>query len=122
MITITEFLLARINEEEAAVPYRPAPTLGDDVLAQFDEAQHGYRPLKPGVLTVTSARVLAECESKQRIIEEHQMWKPSGYRFTDGRQIDVCTVDEQHWPCRTMKALASVYAEHPDFRSEWTYV
>jgi hypothetical protein len=27
--------------------------------------------------------------------------------------------DEEAWPCPTLRALASVYAEHPVYRQEW---
>lgn len=113
-MTITEFLLARIAEDEAAVPYRPAPTVGDDVLAQIDEAQHGYRALKPGVLTVTTARVLAECEAKRRIVEGHaETWDLGREDYLEG-----VWRSEDH----TIRVLASVYADHPDFQDEWRMV
>lgn len=117
---LAEFLLARIAEDRADAYRRideeverlrrdGLPDTTRDDLINMEESDHWRRPL-------------AECEAKRRIIEEHQMWQPTGYRFTDGRQIDVCTVDEQHWPCRTMKAVASVYANHHDLLPEWNTV
>lgn len=68
------------------------------------------------------ARVLAECEARRRIMDEHElsdyMGKPSCWlcapEFSWGKEP---TADEQ--PCRTLRALASVYAAHPDFAPAW---
>jgi hypothetical protein len=56
-------------------------------------------------------RVLAECAAKRRIVELHS-----------GENDTPC----QSWagnytyePCPTLRALASVYADHPEFREEW---
>lgn len=66
-------------------------------------------------------RVLAECEAKRRIVEDH----------TDSREPDYCprcVKYRDQWegfivycphPCPTLAALASVYADHPDYRDEW---
>jgi hypothetical protein len=35
---------------------------------------------------------------------------------------EMCgSVDDSpvEWPCETLLALASVYADHPDYRDEW---
>lgn len=85
--TITEFLLARIAEDESAadrVEFRPY--VGDGV---------------PQSLT---DRVLAECEAKRRIVEVAR-YAPEGAGGWGFR--------------RTLRALASVYADHPDYRDEW---
>jgi hypothetical protein len=73
------------------------------------------------------ARVLAEVEAKQRILDEHQ---PD--RFGDCVTCaDEETFDDDHdgnreWsrsakthPCPTLRLLALTYASHPDYRSEW---
>lgn len=48
------------------------------------------------------ARVLAECEAKRRIVE----WASDG----EG---------EFHWST-VLAPLAAVYADHPDYREEWS--
>jgi hypothetical protein len=55
------------------------------------------------------ARVLAEVEAKRRIIAEHHPVDPC-----DAHDASFDTI-----PCDTLLALASVYAEHPDYREEW---
>jgi hypothetical protein len=74
------------------------------------------------------ARVLAECAAKRRIVELHPLMDGTTYRGTpccarctaNGEYpADDDYTDEQNWPCPTLRALASVYADHPDFREEW---
>lgn len=87
------------------------------------------------------ARVLAECEAKRRIIEIHgcsegglEVWLdapdiPDWPGFTPGyysRDACACCADlmldlskERRWPCRTIRALAQPYRDHPDFKPEW---
>jgi hypothetical protein len=75
------------------------------------------------------AHVLAECESKRRIVELHRqsripyevandlpgvcLTETSSDYFTDGRGSYTA------YACATIKALASVYSDHPDYRDEW---
>ena len=114
-MTLTEFLLARIAEDEAAanVAHRESP-----------------------------ARVLAECEAKRRIVEFHKSWPvlvqtpvtfepvdgtdPGHYTFRATQQIAWTT--EQEYRERfgdeppagpVLRHLAAVYADHPDYREEW---
>jgi hypothetical protein len=74
---------------------------------------------------MSPARVLAECEAKRRIIEEHAPDK--------GYELDTChrcaDWEDPGWdhepppsvvyPCLTLRALALPYASHPDYRDEW---
>lgn len=70
------------------------------------------------------SRVLAECEAKRRIVEMH---RADGAPVVDllGMEYEFCWTcsdsgpDAQAWPCDTIKALAAVYADHPDYRDEW---
>ena len=102
-MTLTAFLLARFDEDEAAGgcggPDRACDRLSD--------------------------RWLAELEAKRRIVDLHALVPtppPSTWRYVD---IDACamcgTSDEypEAWPCETLRALAAVYADHPDYQPEW---
>lgn len=63
------------------------------------------------------ARVLAEVDAKRRIISQHI---PVGYG-------NVCLsychtrlpMQQQDWPCLTLRLVALPYADHPDYRPEW---
>lgn len=54
------------------------------------------------------ARVLAEVEAKRQIVEHHG-------------EPHECPEYDVAWdsPCPTLRHLAAVYADHPDYREEW---
>jgi hypothetical protein len=96
-VTLTEFLLARIAEDEA-----------------------GYRAEAAGMewLTVNGRdlwpQLLAECEAKRRIVVE--MGRLAG----DVRPTS--NLDEDGWILlcwETLETLAAVYADHPDCDEKW---
>jgi hypothetical protein len=98
-VTLTEFLLARITEDEAV-------------------ASRGGRHNAPGVfandnygcLLVDPARILAECEVKRWIIGLHLIgWDPY-----DAHDVVLHSHDRD-----TMRALVLPYSDHPDCRDEW---
>lgn len=83
------------------------------------------------------SRALREVEAKRAIVRTHQQ-----VVFTDRAlglvDVEVCAVchsmyvGEDDWadshepvvvqepfPCVTVRALATVYADHPDYREEW---
>lgn len=110
-MTLTEFLLARITEDERdgwEVHVQGCPSVRDTPFP----CECNY-----------PARVLAECEVKRRIVELHQ----GSHSCSDG--------DEPHayWPfpgavggngrdlleCPTVRALALPYADHPEFQKAW---
>jgi hypothetical protein len=109
MPDLADFLLARIDEDELAAQRveqrdnfeQPITTLTG---AEIFDAR--------GVMFPT-ARVLAECEAKRRIVEEHGPWTPEDEYCAahDGRM----TQNE----CPTLRALALPYADHEGFREEW---
>lgn len=97
-LTLADFLLARIAEDEAWVT-RSDCECGD---------QWPQLPSCPD-------RVLADCEAKRRIVERLSR--------VIGNEPPTSTLDEDGWELlawETLFALASVYASHPDHREEWT--
>jgi hypothetical protein len=127
-LTLTEFLLARIAEDEQvarlAWPERWEQD-GDRNAVQTAETglRGGYEGLHMGVanmaMTVGSyrsearnaahvarhdpARVLAECEAKRRIVE---------------REVNAAN-QTTYRRLFTLQDRAAVYADHPDYREEW---
>jgi hypothetical protein len=117
-MTITEFLLARITEDEAVLtrrgPYAHS-WHGTDVAGTFN-------PGCPECLGFGArARVLAECAAKRAIVGLHRRVADL-YGETLG---DTCTMchetgpEAQAYPCATVRALAAVYADHPDYQPAW---
>ncbi|WP_282698023.1 DUF6221 family protein [Streptomyces sp. CC208A] len=57
-------------------------------------------------------RVLAEVEAKRQIIEQHERYAAERRRMMGGW-------DPQSDDSPILAALATVYADHPDYRPEW---
>jgi hypothetical protein len=114
-MTITEFLLARIAEDEqrAASAGHGCGYLLHEHNAGWVEvdlpAEHNVRPSYElrFIREHSPDRVLAECEAKRRIVADRPL--PIGH-FWDGQRA-------QH--DNALRFLASVYADHPDYRDEW---
>ena len=122
-MTLTEFLLARVAEDEAVardagerrgLPYESPLYVVDD----------NYRHDQVGIYP---ERVLAECEAKRRIVGIHELDPIEVYSWgTTGGGCGLCDHSCEtggdtwgHDPCETLKALALPYADHPDYRQEW---
>ena len=137
--TITEFLLARIAEDEAvAREVRPHEYLSYRDRSELTRGDdRGY-----ATVNATSARVLAECESKRRIVELHQTWPvlvqteplieradiddPDKFAYRAVQRLQWLTQKEYRTkfgdepPTAPIIAeMAAVYADHPDYRDEW---
>ncbi|HZO69373.1 MAG TPA: DUF6221 family protein [Kribbellaceae bacterium] len=96
------FLQARLTEDEAN-----AKRAGGDRWIQDGGSIHRERH--------ETAHVLADIAAKRRIIE----WHSDNPHECEGPQGSEYVADDDSDPCSTMKALASVYADHPDYRKEW---
>lgn len=100
-MTITEFLEARIAEDEAAAnAYAKVPPLQ---VFNGSTWVGGYDP----------ARVLAECAAKRCIVNVYCAMAAN--HPADG-SIGWYQVDAYETVLRT---LAGVYAGHPDYQEEW---
>lgn len=112
-MSITKFLEARIAEDEAVVAH-----------SSPHERTGGYTYADVGalseVLTVGTERVLAECEAKRAIIALHSQ---SGMRWEGfpraNKQVTYCLEDQHPSPCSTLRTIAAVYKDHPDYQQEW---
>lgn len=98
MSDLVEFLRARIDEDRAAALAHgssgPSRHLRDVTPEPYGE---------PG-------RVLAECEAKRAIVD--------GYWPATLNDLDASD-ENTPVPLWTIKVLAAVYADHPDYREEW---
>jgi hypothetical protein len=98
-VNISEFLEARIDEDEKRASYY-GMALGTD-------------------------RVLAECKAKRAILKEHELdLHMSGPYCDTCAEWWKCELGEGpppvKYPCPTVRALAAVYKGHPDYQQEWT--
>jgi hypothetical protein len=91
-MNVTEFLRARIDDDE-------------------ELACRGAPRVEP------SNRLLAECAAKRRIVER---WNElDGNDPEWGRMDDQTAGQRAEWE-DTLCALASVYADHPDYNPAWS--
>ncbi|MGZ4520698.1 MAG: DUF6221 family protein [Mycobacteriaceae bacterium] len=158
-MTLVEFLLARIAEDEATaraavIPahdgpgaYKPHPELRSWTYSPYSQVHSGEveyeqtpemlsheyvdrfyvtcdgeglspsvdESVGPHIARHDPARVLAECEAKRRIVADHSdHYSPDDPAVCDAHDGKY-GVDE----CPTLRALAGIYANHPDYRVEW---
>jgi len=142
-VTLVEFLLARITEDET-LARDAAATHGTVTAHHTSDAGDPYRPdqyderraAEAFTLNINPYRVLAECEAKRRIIEIHKIEterlyeeKADGTFARTGREEYTClNCDDPEVGhigyhaqdgCPTLRVLAAVYAGHPDYREGW---
>lgn len=110
MTTLTEFLLARITDDEAVAT------------AAREEWENDRDEWRLGCTEETAAhiarwdvpRVLAECEAKRRIA--------SLFATTLADEMDAAVGkwNEAAWKgTQAIRTLALPYADHPDYQDEW---
>jgi len=159
-MTLTQFLLARIAEDEAVA--RAASTdldpnwwekseharvyAGDwDRVVQGGEIEAGPNLRRDPLAHIARhdpARVLAECEAKRAIIAFHESWPvlvegPMEFGPVDGTDPHAIAYRATHqiaWATQAeyvkrfgteppttpmLRALAAVYADHPDYDEVW---
>ena len=120
MSDLTDWLLACIAAEESAAnavengPGEIQRTYYDrlGVSTSDGEFHRAY-------LTIDPARVLAVCKAHRAIVEGHTP-KHGECRVCFDR--DYCTAGDyvfEDWPCPTLRAIASIYADRPGWREEW---
>jgi len=121
-VSLVEFLLARIEEDEAlARPAAPGPWHVDaestEVLAVDGiVVADGFALSGPQTRATTAhiarhdpVRILVECEAKRRIVEECAPNVAKDWPFPDGLNLSEFVVAE----------LVQPYADHPDFDPAW---
>lgn len=100
-LTLTEFLLARIAEDEAAW------SGGIGLATRPDFAR-------------LSQHMLAECEAKRRIVEMAE----AEITAADAKAQDLPTRmfegGSAFFAHNTLLRLATVYSDHPDHREDWS--
>jgi hypothetical protein len=113
--TLTEFLRARIDEDEAAAR-QASQAIGSGEWAHGEGQVRSVRALVAETVVDRHiarhdpARVLREVTAKRAMIEEFEL---PGLDCVSTGEPDNC---RQH---RVMKMLAAPYSDHPEFRKEW---
>ena len=117
-MTIIEFLEARIDEDMQA----------------FEKVARvvNLRPDLKSHPTNTPARHVAELVAKRAIVDRHQPDRALENWYWSQRKCAECggawhkyvsgalpTDIGPEQGCATLRALASIYADHPDYKTEW---
>lgn len=115
-MNVSEFLLARIAEDEAVA--RSAIGKRVDVSAtwsDFEVSRHIDR--------WSSARVLADCEAKRRIVAWCSERNHVAIRFPGSDPTDPANYIDGDYAHRSdspvLRLLALPYVDHPGYRQEW---
>jgi hypothetical protein len=98
MTTITEFLLARIAEDEREA---------NVCLAQYHRGEGGSTP--------RWTRQLAECAAKRAIVEPFAKEWARPARLFDAYLSSMLKLMMN----AVIRPMATVYRDHPDFQREW---
>lgn len=138
MSDLTEFLLARIAEDETDARERPS-----QAPIHTSGCYYYHHTLDAGWYCdcdddgALSRRLLAECDAKRRIVELHEhpegsCWEMHRGVYGPGWPSGSYAIEGQSWahpsleppevhpgPCETLQLLALPYADHPDYRPEW---
>lgn len=110
--SLTEFLLARIAEDEERAQFVARQIEGSNY-TPFEQWKLSWHD-EYDLLCVEPSRALAECEAKRRIVEDFEVLH-ADYRVTH----DPTTEARRLQARIAMAHLAAVYADHPDYREEW---
>jgi hypothetical protein len=105
MSDLTEFLLARVAEEEQMAVQSLQISLQGANLVSLG------KPDAPPIMILHPDRVMAECEAKRHIAERTSV-PPQMYAEPE----ELAAYDEAVYICRI---LAAIYDEHPDYDEAW---
>jgi len=133
MSDLAAFLLARIDDDETAAKEAGANVWTEQSSCVLDTGEwpDGVHALGDSRVTRfiaehDPARVLAECDTKRRIIDLHASLPQPPMLRAVGNVCAECSssfedghVEGVAWPCDTLRLLALPYADHPDYREEW---
>lgn len=128
-MNIIEFLEARIAEDEVAARQAIEERFRAVRGTESDMSLQSWPDVGVPAVLVGPERVLADSRAKRTIAYEHrsaegepwQTWR-RGYCQTcadwDDAQVGEGPPNIKY-PCDTLKALAAVYKDHPDYQQEW---
>jgi|SRR5450756_2472930 len=103
MNELTDFLLARIAEDEEMA----GSGWGRPVPGRWCRSDEGRSILTPQA-------ILAECESKRRIVMEFEQVH-ADYRIAPTPMME----GQRFGLAKAVAALAEVYTDHPDYQEDW---
>jgi hypothetical protein len=115
--TLTDFLLARIAEDETRVSEGFMNAMG----VRSSKTLRTWTSASRAAGLWDQGRLLRECEAKRRIVERHSETVECGNVGCQRRGLSGlhCLACDDESPCPDLRDLAAVYVDHPDYRDEW---
>lgn len=120
MLTISDFILARVSEEEA-LAHAALDHLGPELNWDATSVGEHFDRWNPW-------RVESACIGRRLLVKAHRNAGPAVTQLP-GKDHELhsatcatCGRSGQHptpWPCYTLRVLALEWANHPDYRAEW---
>jgi hypothetical protein len=105
-MSLAEFLLARIDEDEAAWRRMLGIVRGSGFPGGKIPDRVNYSSSTTVLpVPIIPAKLLAECEAKRRIVEVNS--------------ADTWAAAHVWMPAQTLRLLALPYADHPDYQPGW---
>lgn len=86
-------------------------TIPEFLTTRLDDLQRTAESATVGGYQVAATMYLADIAAKRMILNLHSGDNDEQCQSWAGNWI--------HEPCATLKALASAYSDHPDYREEW---
>ena len=128
--SLVAFLRARLDKDEAVArrvksSWRQVGETGVIVASDGGRAEEcangNWTGIAEHIVRHDPPRVLAEVESKRRIIELHALeYRERPERVLGEADDPFCAeCSGEGFPCETLRLLALPYADHPDYREEW---
>lgn len=133
---IVDFIRARLDEDEAAANSATSgPWTNDDPMASdgvfakaIDDFVVDCDYVHMGPFAVHNAthialhdpsRTLREVAAHRALLDEHERTSV-GCRTCCVETNDGYDYTPVRWPCPTLRILASIWSDHPSWRSEWS--
>jgi hypothetical protein len=134
---LADFLRARLDEDEAVAQATGAKSERELSLGRWTQVdmtvrseaghlvvKHSWPQEIAHIVRHDPARVLADVAAKRAIVDEHALLDPppepdDDWPLVCRRCEDRRRHDAMRWPCPTLRHLAAVYADHPDYDQEW---
>ena len=116
-MTLTDFLLARIAEDEARARQAAPEKRGAWIAAAYRWARS--HPTRSVALHPTAAPNLAECKAKRRLVALHPTFIYTDEEPGFNVELNDHPCPGGMAPCLTLRLLALPYADHPDHDERW---
>lgn len=97
----------------------PASALAEFLSARLDHDDHVYSGNQHGLRPDVARRLLADVAAKRGVLAIHEVATVEGDAGCVLCNLDSVLGWSDTGPCETVRLLAAVYVDHPDYRREW---